>query len=275
VESPRCRLAADRVRVSHGPDGPARIAGVPRHFYLHETIDIIGQGQYDYMDTVAREPVHEMPGLFRLQGTYFVIGASGGHWPQVINVYDGGPDGWDAWTANLDRLNLKRRQRFYGDWWDEALQYRTGGRDRIAAAVPGCPTSEDLRARGVRGTAFVHQLLEVRPGTQIEYLAAVADQRVPQLAARGIELVNLLEVINNPTEVVVVWATSLAEWTRLRKDFDTTRGLDDTGTVDPSLLAWRSVELGFVTGGTTELMTPRPGGVAAPASWTDDDISDR
>ena len=79
---------------------------MPRRFVLHETIDIVGQGQYEYMDRAAREPVKDMPGLFRLQGTFFVIGASGGRWPQCINLHDGGPDGWDAWTRNLDRLNL-------------------------------------------------------------------------------------------------------------------------------------------------------------------------
>lgn len=240
---------------------------MPRNFILHETIDIIGQGQYDYMDTVAREPVNQMPGLFRLQGTFFVIGASGGHWPQVINLYDGGPRGWDAWTENLDRLNLKRRAKFYGDWWDEAAKFRAGGFDRIGAMAPGCPTTAELAERGIRGTVFVHQLLEVHPGMQIEYLAAVVAERVPLLAERGIHLTNLLEVINNPTEVIVVWATDLPTWVQLRKDFDTTRGLDDTGTSDPRLLEWQTLEHRFVVGGRTELMTPRPGSVYGPESW--------
>ena len=240
---------------------------MPRRFYLHETLDIIGQGQYDYMDVAAREPVHDMPGLFRLQGTFFVIGASGGRWPQVINLHDGGPDGWDAWTRNLDRLNLKRRAKFYGDWWDEALRYRTGGRDRIGGTVPGCPTREEIEARNLQCTVFVHQLLEVRPGSQVDYLGQVATTRVPQLEARGVHLTNLLEVVNNNTEVIIVWATHLENWVRLRKDFDTSRGLDDTGVVDPDLLAWASTENGYVIGGTTELMTPRPGSVGAVTRW--------
>lgn len=240
---------------------------MPRRFYLHETLDIIGQGQYDYMDLAAREPVHEMPGLFRLQGTFFVIGASGGHWPQVINIYDGGADGWDALTPNLDRLNLKRRAKFYGDWWDEAAEFRTGGRDRIGGAVPGCPTADELKAAGTVGSVFVHQLLTVQPGTQVEYLAAVVAERVPVMAERGIYLTNLVEVINNPTEVIVAWATDLSNWVELRKDFDTSRGLDDSGTADQRLLDWQMTERVFVTGGTTELMTPRPGSVAAPTTW--------
>ncbi|MEO0492716.1 MAG: hypothetical protein AAF081_04790 [Actinomycetota bacterium] len=240
---------------------------MPRRFYLHETIDIVGQGQYEYMELAAREPVHDMPGLFRLQGTFFVIGASGGRWPQVINLHDGGPDGWDAWTRNLDRLNLKRRAAFYGDWWDEAAEFRSGGRDRIGGSVPGCPTQEELVVRDLQCTVFVQQVLEVRPGSQIDYLGHVAETRAPQLDARGIHLTNLLEVVNNNHEIIVVWATHLEHWVQLRKDFDTTRGLDDTGTHDADLLAWRDVENTFVTGGTTELMTPRPGSVGAVHSW--------
>jgi hypothetical protein len=243
---------------------------MPRNFFLHETIDIVGQGQYDYMDRVAVEPVHEMPGLFRLQGTFFVIGASGARWPQVVNIYDGGPDGWDAWTANLDRLNLKRRAKFYGDWWDEAAKFRTGGFDRVAAAVPGCPTTAELRASGIRGTVFVQQLLTVHPGRQIEFLDAVNKVRVPLLAERGIYLTNLLEVINNQTEVLVVWATHLVNWVQLRKDFDTTRGLDDTGVADSRLTEWQRFEHQFVTGGNTTLMTPRPGSAAGPLTWDED-----
>ena len=240
---------------------------MPRRFYLHETVDIVGQGQYDYMDAAAAEPVHAMPGLFRLQGTFFVIGASGGRWPRVVNIHDGGPDGWDAWTRNLDRLNLKRRATFYGDWWDDASQFRTGGVDRIGGSVPGCPTREELEARDLRCTVFVHQLLEVRPGSQIDYLAEVAQQRVPHLETRGIHLTNLLEVVNNNREVIVVWATHLENWIELRKDFDTSRSLDDSGTADRDLLAWAATENGYVVGGHTELMTPRPGSVGAVTTW--------
>ena len=87
------------------------------------------------------------------------------------------------------------------------------------------------------------------------------------LRERGIEVTQILEVINNPNEVIVVWATHLENWTQLRKDFDTTRGLDDSGVTDPALLSWQQIERRHVVGGTTELMTPRPGGVAGPESW--------
>jgi hypothetical protein len=102
---------------------------------------------------------------------------------------------------------------------------------------------------------------------QVEFLSRVLAERVPLMTERGIHLTHLLEVINNPTEVIVVWATDLPKWVELRKDFDTTRGLDDSGTADPRLTDWQRLENGYVTGGHTLLMTPRPGSIYGPESW--------
>ena len=71
----------------------------PRHLHLHETIDVVGQGQYDYMDHVGREPTNAMADMLTLQGTFFVCAVGGGRWPQVINLWDVGEGGWEAWAA--------------------------------------------------------------------------------------------------------------------------------------------------------------------------------
>ena len=34
-----------------------------RNLYLHEVVDIVGQGQYDYMEHLWRDPVQDMPCL--------------------------------------------------------------------------------------------------------------------------------------------------------------------------------------------------------------------
>ena len=44
-------------------------------------------------------------------------------------------------------MNLKRRKAFYGDWWDEAAKWRTGGFDRLCGGVPGSPTHRGDRRR--------------------------------------------------------------------------------------------------------------------------------
>ena len=74
----------------------------PRRLYLHETVDIVGQGQYDYMEHLWKDPVLRMPEMFGLQGSFYVCAAGGGRWPQVINI-------WDVGDAGLDGLGGQRR----------------------------------------------------------------------------------------------------------------------------------------------------------------------
>ena len=245
-----------------------------RPLYLHETIDIIGQGQYDYMAHSLKEPTNVMPDMLTLQGTFFVCAMGGGRWPQVVNIWDVGAAGWEGWAANVDRLNLKRRHAFYGDWWDEASQWRTGGFDRLCGGVPGSPTTEDLAERGVKGTLFVHQLLQVRPGSGLDYLAAVVEEQVPVWRDHGHEPTGIYEVLGNQHEVVVVWATSIPAQTRLRAARDAARGLGDEAPGDDRLVAWEHLASGYVTGGDTHLMTPQPGTVYGPDSWDEASLED-
>ena len=187
-----------------------------RNLYLHETVDIVGQGQYDYMACVQREPTNVMPDMLTLQGTFFVCAVGGGRWPQVVNVWDVGDRGWAGWAANADRLNLKRRSAFYGDWWDEAAQWRTGGFDRLCGGVAGSPSTADLAAAGVRGTLFVQELWTVRPGGTLDYLDRVVRDQIPLWREYGHEPTGVYEVLSNPHEVVVLWATTIEDHVRRR-----------------------------------------------------------
>jgi len=240
-----------------------------RDLYLYETIDIVGQGQYDYMEHLWRDPVQDMPEMNSLQGSFFVCAYGGGRWPQVVNIWDVGPDGWESWAKNVDRLNLKRRQAFYGDWWDTATQWRSGGFDRLCAGVPGSPSTTEIAELGIKGTLFVNEVLTVRPGSALEFLATVAEVRKPLMAEYGHQATGLYEVTSNQHEVVMVWATDIGSNTRLRQNRDAPRGLSDEGTADPRLADWERVAAEFVTGSDTHVMTPLPRTVYGPDDWED------
>ena len=245
-----------------------------RSLYLYEVVVIIGQGQYEYMEHLWQDPVQRMPEMNSLQGSFYVCAFGGGRWPQVINIWDIGVKGWAGWAANVDRLNLKRRKAFYGDWWDQAAKWRTGGYDRLCAGVPGSPTTEEIAARGIRGTLFVNEILTVRPGSQLEFLAAVVEQRLPLLAEYGHVATGLYEVTSNQHEVVMVWATDIASQTRYRQNRDTTRGLCDEGEADDRIVAWDHTRAEYVTGGDTHVMTPLPRTVYGPLDWEDASLDD-
>lgn len=247
---------------------------MPRDVFVHETIDVIGQGQYDYMEHLWQDPVQRMPDMTSLQGSFYVLGFGGGRWPQVINIWDCGDDGWDGWRRNLDRLNLKRRSAFYGDWWDTAAEWRSGGFDRVCAGVAGSPSTTEIAERGIRGTLFVNEVLTVRAGSALEFLAAVVEERVPVVADHGMVPTGLYEVVNNQHEVVMVWATSVDAWAAQRQARDAARGLDDAADGDDRLVAWEQRSATFVTGGDTHVMTPLPGTVYGPPSWEEADLAD-
>lgn len=245
-----------------------------RNLYLYEVVDIVGQGQYDYMEHLWKDPVLRMPEMFGLQGSFYVCGAGGGRWPQVINIWDVGTLGWKGWAANVDRMNLKRRKAFYGDWWDEAAKWRTGGFDRLCGGVPGSPSTEEIAASGVRGTLFVNEILTVRPGSALDYLAAVVEHRVPMMREHGHEPTGLYEVLSNQHEVVMVWATDIPAHVRFRQARDTTRGLCDEGVADQRIVDWERLSSTFVTGGDTHIMTPLPRTVYGPDDWEDASLED-
>jgi hypothetical protein len=127
---------------------------------------------------------------------------------------------------------------------------------------------------GVRGTLFVHEVHTVRPGAPLDYLAAVAETRVPLLRDYGHEITGLYEVLSNQHEVVMVWATDIPSQVRLRQNRDAARGLDDEGDADDRLIAWERAAAEFVTGGDTHVMTPLPRTVYGPPDWEDASLED-
>ena len=245
-----------------------------RDLYLYEVVDIVGQGQYAYMEHLWQDPVQRMPEMNSLQGAFYVCAYGGGRWPQVINIWDIGSRGWEGWARNVDRLNLKRRKAFYGDWWDEAAQWRTGGFDRVCGGVPGSPDTDEIAEQGIRGSLFVNEILQLRPGTQLEFLERVVEQRKPLLAEYGHRATGLWQVTGNQHEVVLIWATDIPSNTRLRQNLDTTLGLCEEGEVDERLVEWQRVSAGYVTGGDTHVMTPLPRTVYGPEDWEDASLDD-
>jgi hypothetical protein len=220
--------------------------------FLHEVIDIVGRGGRAYMEhTVAFDAGSAAAGGLDLLGTWEVVGTTG-RWPQVVNVWE--IAGWDGWARLAQRTNVdKAANTELAEWWDEAYQRRSGGFDRLLRGGPGCPTRADLAAAHVEGTWFVHELSEVRPGAGPEYLAAVAEQRVPAMADRGITLVGLYDSVLVDTEVCTIWATDVSAHTALLREGD----------------PWPATARAWCTRWREELMTPGPGSPLAPTTSED------
>lgn len=181
-----------------------------------------------------------------LVGTWEVVGTTG-RWPQVVNVWE--IDGWDGWARLGQRTNVdKAANTELAEWWDEAYKRRTGGFDRLLRGAPGCPSLASLSADAVRGSWFVHELSEVRPGAGPDYLAATLAERVPAMTERGIALVGLYDSVLNDSEVCTIWSTDLDAHTQLMRDGD----------------PWPATARQWCTRWREELMTPGPRSPLAP-----------
>jgi hypothetical protein len=234
---------------------------VARDLYLHEIVDIVGAGTWPYMDLTAAATLEERPG-FELLGSFATMGVTG-RWPQVVNLWEI-PGGYEGWRACVEALGLRRRGNpSLASWWARALPHRSGGFDRLLAAAPGTPDAASLRAGGVRGSVFVHELSAVRPGAALEYLAAVREEWLPIAADYGLTPLGLFEVLMNDTEVCTIWAAEPDGPVRIAAAYDAARGLA-TGEVDPRIAAWRARASEFCTRWREELMTPHPATCVAP-----------
>lgn len=226
----------------------------PARLYLHEVVDIVGQGAAPYMEHTAG--FHADTAADRgltLLGTWQVVGATG-RWPQVVNVWEM-LDGWDGWKRLVRAANVKRADNDeLNQWWDEAYQWRAGGLDRLLAGVDGSPSLADLKSAAVTGEVFLHEMTEVRVGSVRDYVRAVVTHRAPLMADHGHRLVGAYEVVMSETEAITVWATDLDAHAELMQARET----------DVDLRGWRSEARSWVTASREELMVPHPGTPLAP-----------
>lgn len=173
--------------------------------YLHETIDIIGDGQQAYLDTVGERARHsEAEGTSRLIGTWKVIGSTN-RWPGVVNLWE--MDDWNHWAGALERQFLpEKKDPHLAPWWSAATKWRSGGFDRILEPAPYTPTCDQLRGRGLKAWVCVQTTVRLMPGRRDEYLVAVGTTLRPLLQGRGLTLLGAYSCPMRSDEALVLWA---------------------------------------------------------------------
>jgi len=179
--------------------------------YLHEIIDIIGDGQAAYLDSIGERAAHSgRQGTSRLMGSWRVVGSTG-RWPRVVNLWE--MDSWAHWARSLDRQFLPGKQDpQLAPWWSKATQWRSGGMDRILEPATYSPTREQLRSRGLKAWVCEQTLVRLYPGQRDAYLRAVGERLCPLMASWGVELLGAYTAPLRSDEALTLWAAP---------DFDT------------------------------------------------------
>jgi hypothetical protein len=242
---------------------------LPRELYLHETVDIIGEGSVPYMEqsVVGFDAEAVADRGLTLFGTWAVQGSTG-RWPQVINIWEM-VDGWEGWRRLCARTNLRREANAeLSAWWSEAAQWRSGGFDRLLGAAPGSPSLATIRDQQVKAELFVHEWSRVPPGRALEYLSAVATEWGPVMAEHGHRLVGAFEVLHGESETCVLWATDLAAHIELARATDAARGFDSEGArTDERITTWRERARQLRGPWREEVLIPCPGSPMGPDTW--------
>lgn len=235
------------------------LPAMSRPLFLHETVDIVGEGSVPYMQhVVSFDTAAGADRGLRLAGTFEVVGSTG-RWPQVVNLWEC-VDGWDGWARLVRRAHTGRPANTpLAEWWREAYAHRSGGFDRLLGGDASSRSLERLVADRVAGELFVHELATLPPGTSAAYRASVLDQRAPLLARHGHELVGTFEVLTAPCEVVTIWATDVDAHVALGRARDAAAGLDDTVAADPALPEWEAAADALGARRREELLVPLPG----------------
>ena len=170
--------------------------------YLHEIIRTVPGQEEPYMASVLsvveapsrmepdREPVF---GLWRTAET-------SGRWPSVVNIWQ--HPGWHTQFENLRRqFGDVQRDSSMEDWWQANLHLRTGGYDRILLATDYTPDGvEALKAAGIRGRVFLHEIHTMAFGAVPGFLERLGQDFVPAAAKHGWKLIGAYSVAWRPRE---------------------------------------------------------------------------
>jgi hypothetical protein len=180
---------------------------------------------------------------FRAFSLYFCRGGWSGGWRDMMKLYEGVPE--SMFLSAIDNL-------------------RYSARSLPLVAAPGSPTIDELEGPTMPGTFAMVEFADVRPGAQLDYLAAMRDSKAPILRDHGYRLAGLYEVAFSNTRTATLWTLDLDAHTSYLHARDTARGLSE-GTADKRIPEWEHEAANFCSGEVQELyLASYPGPLLSP-----------
>ena len=176
--------------------------------YIHEFIDIRGQGRAKYMQhmTANWSPIAQEERSQKCFGVFGTVGSTG-RWPEVVNLWE--EEGWTGLARNFahETGHPGMQDPSLREWWKTAAQFRRGGFDRILVPAPWSPTSDELVAAGIRGNFYAHELVAVAAGDAEAFLEEVRQRAVPIYESLGLSLVGAFHTaMIDRSECLLLWA---------------------------------------------------------------------
>jgi len=201
--------------------------------YIHEFIDIIGHHRADYMHhmTANWSPIAQRDRHQLCYGVWGTVGTTR-RWPEVVNLWE--EDGFSGLSRSFrHEFNHPTLQDpALAEWWARAASFRRRGTDRVLVPAPWTSTIEELCHVGVRGEAYAHEVVQVRPGSAWDYLALVREHATAAYARfRWVLIGAWVTAMRNDSEVLLLWV--VPEW----EDWG---AFEHAQLADQDMRAWRA-----------------------------------
>jgi hypothetical protein len=218
--------------------------------YLHELVDTVPGRTEDYLDSMCEHHARAAAAAGRtdaMLGLFTAVEATGA-WPLAVNVWRTGD--WPDAAAALERQFEPRAQDpTLKAWWLRNTSLRTGGFDRLVESTPYTRDVARLRADGVQGALFLHEIVRCEPGRVEEYLDALGDDGASAFETAGGELVGSYRVRMRDHEAIVLVA--------FREPADLGRFQKSWHGAGSRLRSWREREDRWVRGKDASILRPR------------------
>jgi hypothetical protein len=142
-------------------------------------------------------------GPFQHVGTWEMVGMTG-HGPKVLCLYEYG-GGWPTFADMIDQT-MEIPSPEVAEVYARTDDDYDGGVDSIYRPLPGCPTTPQLRERGMPHRTLLWQKAYVEPGTEEQYGELLLDYWRTDIGDQERALVGLFENALEPGNVVAYWS---------------------------------------------------------------------
>ena len=196
--------------------------------YIHEFVEIRDQNRARYMQHITANwsPIGQQERGQLCFGIWGTVGSTG-RWPEVINLWE-----YRDWEHLAQNFQIEMDHPTLQDpslepWWAEAVSMRRGGLDRILVAADFSPGIEELCTRGVRGSAYAHEIVSLPAGGAPELLARARDKGLSAYRGLGAELVGAFRTaMQDDAECVFIWAfADWPAWASFERGYDSDAGM--------------------------------------------------
>lgn len=198
--------------------------------HLHETVDVVPGRMREYHRGLNElfAPLGEDRGVI-MSGVFEVAGTSG-PWPRAVLLWQIGD-----WPGYARQRTTAGSHPGVGRWHLGALDWRTGGYDRMLSPLPWSPVPPARPAADPVASICLQQVLLARPGGAPALVEAIREEVVGAAAAERVSLRCLWRSSFRPLEFVALW--SVDSWAALAELQDR-RPSGQAATVPGMAAAW-------------------------------------